>query len=264
MKKDNKYTLGLDIGSTTSKAIILDKKKNIVFFKIIDSGSDLEKSAIKLYKICLSLLGTGTNGACPLLTVISTGYGRYKVPFATKQITEITAHGIGTKYLFPKTKTIIDLGGQDSKIIKLNKDGQTIDFIMNDKCAAGCGRFLETMAKKLKTPLSSFEKLAKNSKKNLNINSTCTVFAESEIISHLAKGEKKDNIIKGIHTNLISKIINMGNYIGFEEEVILTGGVAKNIHLKHLLQKTLKKKVKSPKEPQITAALGAALYKFKS
>lgn len=259
---NNKYTLGLDIGSTTSKAVVLDNKKNVIFFDIIDSGNDLKKSAEKLLQNALKKSCT-----VKFKSIISTGYGRHNVSFSNKKITEITAHGIGSKFLFPKVKTIIDVGGQDSKIIKLNKNGHVIDFIMNDKCSAGCGRFFESCAKKLKIPLSQFEKLPKKSQKNIKLSSTCTVFAESEIVSHLAKGEKKEDIIKSLMTNLINKIISLGSSLGFEDDIVFTGGVAKNKLLKTFFQKHLNKKIKSPKEPQLTAALGAALYgsnKFKA
>ena len=191
---------------------------------------------------------------------MATGYGRHlaRTQFDCPIITEIKAYAIGAHFLFPQCRTVIDVGGQDSKVIRLT-DGKVNDFEMNDRCAAGTGRFLEVMAHTLGYSLDNLGQSALKADRSVTINSMCTVFAESEVVSLLARGEKPQNIALGLHESIISRILSMMGRIGCEDEVIFAGGVAKNPCVVALLEKKLATKINVPSEPQIVGAIGAAL-----
>ncbi len=193
---------------------------------------------------------------------MATGYGRLNIPFATKNITEISCHARGVVHYFPDIKTVIDIGGQDSKVIKLDSKGNPIDFLMNDKCAAGTGRFLEVMAKALDIDIRDFAEIFAKTSQKVDISSTCTVFAESEIVSLIGHGVAKNNIVKGLVYSITGRIISMVERVGLEEPVCMTGGVAKNLAVVSALEERLNLKIKVPEEPQITGALGAALLGY--
>jgi predicted CoA-substrate-specific enzyme activase len=182
------------------------------------------------------------------------------VPFAHKRITEITCHGRGAHELNTETRTIIDIGGQDTKAIQLSAEGAVLDFVMNDKCAAGTGRFLEVMAKTLETDLSQMGPLGLQFNKIVNISSVCTVFAESEVVSLIAKGEAKEDIINGLHDSISERVISLAKRVHKGGLITMTGGVAKNPGVVHSLEKLLDTKLYIPEEPQIVGALGAALF----
>ncbi|MFV2015136.1 MAG: acyl-CoA dehydratase activase, partial [Candidatus Heimdallarchaeota archaeon] len=192
---------------------------------------------------------------------VSTGYSRKNVDFSSQQITEITCQGKGIFFLFPNARTIIDIGGQDSKAIKIDDKGNMIDFEMNDKCSAGTGRFLEVIANSLEVPLETMSSLS--SKDYVPISSTCTVFAESEVVSRIAEGADRNSIIGGIHQSIASKILSLVGRVEIEPEVIITGGVAKNSAVVDAIAEKIGLNVKVPKQPQITGALGAALIAIK-
>jgi predicted CoA-substrate-specific enzyme activase len=239
---------GLDIGSRTIKLVLLENGA-ICDFQIIDTGHDpLLHSQELLSK-------------CEVDTIVATGYGRYlaKTHFANSIITEIKAYAIGAHYLFPKCRTIIDVGGQDSKVIRVDERGRTEDFEMNDRCAAGTGKFLEVMAKTLDFKVEEFGDQALKAKHPVNISSTCTVFSESEVISLIANGEDRKNIALGVHQAIVNRLAAMANKIGLKEDVVFAGGVAKNNCIASLLEKETGVKLFIPEEPQIVGALGAAL-----
>ena len=191
--------------------------------------------------------------------VISTGYGRHGVPFANKAVTEIICHAQGAHFLLPATRTIIDIGGQDSKAIGLDEKGTVINFVMNDKCAAGTGRFLEVMAQVLGVTIEELGPIALTSKNPCQISSTCTIFAESEMVSLRAEGKSRQDLIAGIVRAVSSRVAVMGKTVGFKREVVFTGGVAKNVGVKKALQEEIKMEIVVPEEPQTMGALGAAL-----
>jgi len=193
-----------------------------------------------------------------LAYVVATGYGRINVPFADKQVTEITCHAKGIYSLLPTAETIVDIGGQDSKCIKL-KDGKVISFVMNDKCAAGTGRFLEVIAGALGVPLEKLGELSLSAGKAAVISNTCTVFAEQEVTSQLANGETVANLIAGIHEAIAVRIYSMANKLKISQNVVITGGGAKNIGLVRALEEKFGCPVLVPPEPLLTGAIGAAI-----
>jgi predicted CoA-substrate-specific enzyme activase len=246
---------GLDIGSLTIKVVILEDKE-IKDFTIMSTAAGINK----LTRDCLEMtLKKSGNNFKDLSAIVATGYGRINIPFACKSITEITCHALGANWLNPDTRTVIDIGGQDSKVISVDKSGQVVDFVMNDKCAAGTGRFLEVMAQALGIKTEELGAESLKSRKKISISSMCTVFAESEVISLIAEGCAKEDIIRGLHEAISNRICSMANRLRLENIITLTGGVAKNIGMVYSLKKRLKAKVYVPYEPQIVGALGAAI-----
>ncbi|MBC7194532.1 MAG: 2-hydroxyglutaryl-CoA dehydratase, partial [Caldisericia bacterium] len=196
--------------------------------------------------------------------ILATGYGRISVDFTDLTKTEISCHAKGAKFLFPKTKTIIDIGGQDSKAIKLANNGNVLDFVMNDKCAAGTGRFLEVMSHALQIELKDFGSLHQKSKNLIEISSICTVFAESEIISLIHEGVSKEDIVKGLNYSVARRAVTLLKRVNYEEEITMTGGVAKNSGVVSALEDLLKLKINIPENPQIIGAVGAAIFAIES
>ncbi|MBM3700533.1 MAG: 2-hydroxyglutaryl-CoA dehydratase [Actinobacteria bacterium] len=253
------FTCGIDVGSVSAEAVILDKnndKKKICAYIIAPTGGDSKEAALSVFNSALKKAGLQQQ---QIESVVATGYGRQNIPFANKNITEITCHARGVVDFFPQTRTVIDIGGQDSKVIKLDAGGNPLDFLMNDKCAAGTGRFLEVMSKALDINLENFSEIFKKTKDKVDISSTCTVFAESEIVSLIGHGADKNKIIKGLVYSITNRIISMVERIGLEEPVCMTGGVAKNMAVVEALSEKLEVKIYVPSEPQITGALGAAI-----
>jgi predicted CoA-substrate-specific enzyme activase len=249
------YTCGIDVGSVSTEAVILDGKDDrILSYAIAPTGSSSKTAAENAFK---DTLGKANLKSKDIKAIIATGYGRINIPFADKNITEISCHARGATSIFSDLKTVIDIGGQDSKVIKL-KNGSPVDFLMNDKCAAGTGRFLEVMAKAMEIDLEHFAPIFIKTDEKVDITSTCTVFAESEIVSLIGQGVDKDKIIKGLIYSIANRITSMVERIGLEEPVCMTGGVAKNLGVVRALEEKLGVKIKIPDEPQITGALGAA------
>ncbi|MFZ3107097.1 MAG: acyl-CoA dehydratase activase [Candidatus Hydromicrobium sp.] len=249
------YTCGIDVGSVSTKVVILGKKDNkIASYVIAATGSDGKNAAIKALDDSLKKAGLTDN---EIEATAATGYGRINISFADQNITEISCHARGAISLFPDLKTVIDIGGQDSKVIKL-KDGKPIDFLMNDKCAAGTGRFLEVMARAMEINIEQFAPIFIKTNDKVDITSTCTVFAESEIVSLIGQGVNKNKIIKGLIYSIADKITSMVGRVGLDEPVCMTGGVAKNLGVVKALEENLGIKIIIPDEPQITGALGAA------
>lgn len=249
------YSLGLDIGSITAKAVILDIEDNrIVGNLVMPSGYNTNETAKKLVD---QLLEETKLNIEDIGYTVSTGYSRKNVDFSSQQVTEITCQAKGIFFLFPKARTIIDIGGQDSKAIKIDNNGNMVDFEMNDKCSAGTGRFLEVMANSLEVPLETMSSLS--SKEYVSISSTCTVFAESEVVSRIAEGADRNLIIGGIHQSIASKILSLVGRVDIEPDVIVTGGVAKNSAVVDAISEKIGYDVSVPDIPQLTGALGAAL-----
>lgn len=250
------YFVGIDCGSVATKAVLLDEKRKICGSASVRTGATLRKAYEYVFdKVCEE----ATVKKNDIKRIIATGYGRKKVALADDRVTEITAHAHGARQLYPQVSLIIDIGGQDTKAIILNKQGVVKDFVMNDKCAAGTGRFLEVMAHILDVPIEGFGSFALTFGQKLTINSTCTVFAESEVISLISREHAREDIAYAIHESVINRIIALVKKLRFHEDVFLSGGVSYNIAIQHLLEQRLKRSVFVPKNPQIIGALGAAL-----
>jgi predicted CoA-substrate-specific enzyme activase len=247
---------GIDLGSLCTKAVIADIKGNILSYNIIRSGAVYAGAAENSFEQALKGAKLKPED---ISYIISTGYGRARVPFANTQVTEITCHARATRQLFPQVRTVIDIGGQDSKVIYLNEDGQVTNFVMNDKCAAGTGRFLEVMAEALEITLEEMGEIWLNSQKQVEVSSVCTVFAESEVISLIAMGQEKADIVAAIFQAIARRIAGLAGQLGIRERVAMTGGVAKNKGVVHALGKRLGTHLLIPQEPQIIGAWGAAL-----
>ncbi|MBI2472009.1 MAG: 2-hydroxyacyl-CoA dehydratase [Planctomycetes bacterium] len=250
------YTIGIDIGSMSTNGVLLNEKKEILSSIIIPTGASSKKAADKTFQ---QILTEHKLTEKDIDYIVATGYGRIKVPFANEVVTEITCHAKGANYYFPKARTIIDIGGQDSKVIKVDANGNVLDFVMNDKCAAGTGRFLEVMARTLEIDLEEMGPISLNGKNSVSVSSLCTVFAESEVVSLIGADHKTADICKGLHLSIAKRITAQLKRIGLEEEIVMTGGVAKNIGVVAELESSLDCKIKISEEPQINGALGAAL-----
>jgi predicted CoA-substrate-specific enzyme activase len=250
------YFAGIDVGSLSADTVILDDQRRIVSYDISPTGANSKVAGAVSFRQALDRAGISANRiACS----VSTGYGRVSLEFADKAVTEITCHGRGAFHLFPDTRTIVDIGGQDSKVIKLGAGGKVTDFSMNDKCAAGTGRFLEVMAKALEVDLEEMGPLSMKSTEFIAISSMCTVFAESEVISLVARAKPKEDIINGIHKAICNRIASLMDRVGTEAEVTMTGGVAKNSGIVESIGAKVGGRINVPEEPQIVGALGAAL-----
>ena len=249
------YFLGIDIGAVSAKGVIVRDKK-VLSRAVLDTGSNVKRAADAVLK---SLLKEAHITINDVRMTVATGYGRSSVPFADTKMTEITCHARGVTYLIPEARTIIDVGGQDSKAIRVDEQGTVCDFVVNDKCAAGTGRFLEVMAKALELKSDDLGSIALSSENPATISSVCTVFAESEIVSLRGEGKKREDIVAGIHGAIASRIYSMIMQIGCEDPVVLTGGVARNEGLVRALENEMQRSVKVPEHPQLTGALGAAL-----
>jgi (R)-2-hydroxyacyl-CoA dehydratese activating ATPase len=247
---------GIDIGSTMTKVVIVDHNETILASVIGPTGAEHRHLGLRLADECIKKAGLVFE---QLEFIVATGYGRINVPFADKQVTEITCHGRGIRALFPAARTILDVGGQDSKGIKLNAEGKVVNFIMNDKCAAGTGRFLEVIAETLGVRLQDMGALSLTAKKSVAISSICTVFAEHEVTSRLAEGAAIPDIIAGLHAAIAGRAVGLLRNLGIEKEAAFTGGGAKNIGLVRAVEERVGFPVCVAPEPLLTGALGAAL-----
>jgi len=248
------YTLGIDIGSISTKAAIMTEK-GLVHTKVMMTGYNAEMAASRIYTDVLAEAGLAPSS---IGRVVATGYGRKSCSQADKTYTEIMCHAAGARYLRPDVRGIIDIGGQDSKAILLDERGKVVNFVMNDKCAAGTGRFLEVMARALEVDLDAFGNLSLQSRNPSKISSLCTVFAESEVISLISKGENRENIIAGIHEAIISRVLAMAKRIGLSGLIMMTGGVAKNVGVVRALEAALGYEIVVSEHAQVNGAIGAA------
>ncbi len=248
-------TAGIDIGSITAKAAVLSDGR-LLGSKVAFTGYNARQAGESIFE---SLLTDLEMEASSIERIVSTGYGRNSVAFADKAVTEIICHGAGAYYLNPAVRSIIDVGGQDSKVLAINPDGTVKDFSMNDKCAAGTGRFLEVMARALEADLDDFGSLSLRSDNPSKISSICTVFAESEVISLIAKGENREDIIAGIHESVALRISSMARRVGVREPVMMTGGVGRNIGVVRALERALDVPIEVSEYAQVNGAIGAAV-----
>jgi predicted CoA-substrate-specific enzyme activase len=249
---------GVDIGSTTAKALIL-KNGEIIGGLIGPTGTN---PALAGKQIMEKVLDGAHYTSSDVKYIVATGYGRVSAPFANKTVTEITCHGRGARHISPGIRTVIDIGGQDAKVVSLGEDGRVIDFVMNDKCASGTGRFLESAAQLvLDVPLDELGELSSKATNICKISNTCTVFAQTEIVSLLASGESKENVIAGLHSSIANRVIGMAKRVGVKPIIMMTGGVAKNTGVIKALERDLGTEVivTSEIDPQLVGALGAAL-----
>lgn len=250
------YAMGVDVGSASSKAVILDENRKVIAAAVVQSGTGTSGPA-RVMKQIFSDIGLGRDDISRL---VATGYGRMRFEDSDRQLSEITCHARGVCYLIPEGRTIIDIGGQDAKAIRLGKSGEVKQFFMNDKCAAGTGRFLEVMARVLETDLESMAALDAGADHPVSISSTCTVFAESEVISQLSQGSSQKNIIAGVHNSVAAKACGLAYRCGVEDAVVMTGGVARNAGVVRAIGRELGREILVAPNPQTVGALGAALY----
>ncbi len=256
-KDSNAFFAGIDSGSTSTNVVIVDCQGNIISYSVVRTGPKSIDGAKKslneaLYKCNLSKED--------LKYIVSTGYGRGNIPFSQEAVTEITCHAKGVHHLKKDVRTVIDIGGQDSKVIKLDENGNVKDFAMNDKCAAGTGRFLENMCKILDIPIEDIGSHYLKWNKDLTITSMCTVFAESEVVSLIAENQETANIVHGLCKSVSTRVLSLVNRVQKSGEIMMTGGVAKNIGIVKSLEALTDQNIFVPEEPQIVGALGAALF----
>ena len=252
------YTLGIDIGSTTSKCAVLKDGKELVAHSLQTGGLGTGGPEEALAQLWQTSGLTRADMACAFVT----GYGRKNYQGADGEISELTAHALGGRFVFPDLRTVIDIGGQDAKVIALSPSGKMVNFVMNDKCAAGTGRFLDVMARVLEVRVEDLGDLGDKSTKEIGISSTCTVFAESEVISQLAVGTDKCDIIAGIHRSVAGRVSGLCNRVGVRDRVVMTGGVAQNHGIVKALQEQLGHEIHTTPLTQYNGALGAALFAY--
>ena len=248
-------TIGIDVGSITTKAAIA-KDDELIADKVVFTGYNARMAGEQVFESIIGECGINRDS---IDRIISTGYGRNSLEFADRAVTEITCHAAGAYYLDRGVRSVIDIGGQDSKAIAVSDTGSPMDFAMNDKCAAGTGRFLEVMARALEVDLEEFGDVSLKAQQPAPISSLCTVFAESEVISLIAKGEFRENIIAGIHEAIASRVVAMANRVGFSARVMMTGGVAKNTGVVKALEQKIGQKIHVSDKSQLTGAIGAAI-----
>lgn len=254
----NLYTVGIDIGSTACKAVVLKDGKEIAGSAIIQTGTGTSGPG-RVYEEVFAAAGITPGDAS---RTVVTGYGRLTFDKADSQISELSCHAKGVHFLLPGARTIIDIGGQDAKALKLSPAGTLTGFVMNDKCAAGTGRFLDVMAKILEVDVGDLAGLSERSGERISISNVCTVFAESEVISHLAAGRSREDIAAGIHMSVANRVSGLARRVGIEPEVVLTGGVAQNAGVVRAMAEILEMPISPAPIPQLTGALGAALYAY--
>ncbi len=252
--------VGVDIGSLATKSVVLDSDKGVLSYDILRSGFDYRGAAEHSIENSIKQANIKRED---ISFIVSTGYGRAVAMLSTladAEVTEITCHAKGAYRLFPEARTIIDIGGQDSKVISIDETGRVANFVMNDKCAAGTGRFLEVMSSALSVGIEGMGDLIfASSEEKVEISSICTVFAESEVISLFAKGYKKENIAAGIADSIARRITGFVGQVGLKEKVVMSGGVAKNKGVVRSIEERIGTKLLIPEEPQIVGALGAAI-----
>lgn len=255
---DNIYTLGIDIGSTASKCVMLRDGKEIISKSLISVGAGTSGPQRAIAEVLENAGMTRDQMAY----VLATGYGRNSLEgIADHQMSELSCHAKGASFLFPDVHTVIDIGGQDVKVLQI-ENGMMTNFVMNDKCAAGTGRFLDVMARVLEVKVEELGDLAAKSTKDVAISSTCTVFAESEVISQLAMDTDKCDIINGIHHSVAARVAGLAHRVGVRELVVMTGGVAQNSGVVKALEEELGHTIHTSPLTQYNGALGAALFAY--
>jgi predicted CoA-substrate-specific enzyme activase len=249
------YFAGVDIGSTMTKVVLMDKSGNLLSTIKGPTGPEHRQLANEVMRQALEQASLEIDD---ISYIVATGYGRLNVPFADRQITELSCHARGVSSLFPNVRTAIDIGGQDAKCMKI-ANGRLISFVMNDKCAAGTGRFLEVTAATLGIRLEDMGDISLKATKKIQISNLCTIFAQQEVVALLSRGEKLENILAGLHDALANRIAALARRLGIEPDLVLTGGVAKNTGMVRAMKESLGCEMLVPEEPLLTGALGAAI-----
>jgi predicted CoA-substrate-specific enzyme activase len=249
------YFAGVDIGSTMTKVVLMDKSDNLLSSIKGPTGPEHRQLANEVMRQALEQASLQIDD---ISYIVATGYGRLNVPFADRQITELSCHARGVSSLFPNVRTAIDIGGQDAKCMKIG-NGRLINFVMNDKCAAGTGRFLEVTATALGIKLEDMGDISLKATKKIQISSLCTIFAQQEVVALISRREKLENILAGLHDALASRIAALARRLGIEPDLVLTGGVAKNTGMVRAIKESLGCEILIPEEPLLTGALGAAI-----
>ena len=247
--------VGVDVGASRTKVAVLDASKRLVGFAVQKSGTDFAETARSCLEASLQMAGCSE---AAVASAVSTGYGRNNVAFARDTRTEIGCHAKGCYHYFPTALTIIDIGGQDNKVIKLDAAGRRTGFKMNRKCAAGTGAFLEEMAARLDIPLEQMNELATRSTNMVKLGSFCTVFSATEVLENIRHGKKIEDIVKGVFFSVIRRVVEMD---ALTENVVMTGGVvAHNLYIVRMMEELIGRPILVPEKPQLTGAIGAALY----
>ena len=252
-----RFAAGVDVGSTQTKAVMMEESSGIIARAIVDTGANVSKAAENAFRV---LCKEGNVDARDVGFVVGTGYGRYKIAFGNAQMTEISCHARGAHHVFPNTRTVIDMGGQDSKAIRVGASGEVLDFMMNDKCAAGTGRFLANAAEVLGLTLDEIGPLSLQATRPVKITTVCTVFVESDILSYLAQGKKGADILAGVHLAIAKRTVSLARRTEIEPGITVTGGVARNIGMVKALEEILAVPLQVSTDSHFTGAIGAALY----
>lgn len=251
------YAAGIDVGSTQTKAVLIDAARSIVGRTLISTGANVKLAGQRALE---AIIAEAKVPREEVGFVVGTGYGRYKIEAGNAQVTEISCHARGAQMVFPATRTVIDMGGQDTKAIKVGPEGNVVDFCMNDKCAAGTGRFLAGAADALGLPLDQIGEISLKGTKPIRLTSVCTVFVESDIMSYMAQKKKVEDILAGVHQAIAAKTIGLLRRVGVESEVTFTGGVARNQGMVRALEEKLDLKLNVGPDSHFMGALGAALF----
>lgn len=252
-----RFAAGVDVGSTQTKAVIMDEGRRIRARALVPTGANVARAAENGFLQACREAGLEPR---EIGFVVGTGYGRYKIAFGNTQMTEISCHARGAHFVFPKTRTVIDMGGQDTKAISVSESGEVRDFVMNDKCAAGTGRFLSNAADVVGLSLDDIGPLSLKSSQPVRITTVCTVFVESDILSYLTQGKKIEDIMRGVHQAIAKRTVSLARRIAIEPEVTLTGGVARNIGMVRALEEVLGVKLNVSPDSHYMGAIGAALF----
>jgi predicted CoA-substrate-specific enzyme activase len=250
------FVMGVDFGSTTGKAVILDGEGKVVAASVASKGSVSDEGVQLAIAQALEQAGIGIND---IARTVSTGYGRRMLEVADASYTEITCHARGAVAMVPGARLVIDIGGQDSKVIAVDDNGLVAQFAMNDRCAAGTGKFLETLARAVQVPLNDMGPMAMTAKETLTISSMCATFAETEVISLLAEGHSKPDVLGAVHAAIASRTVGLVARVGSRTPIVMTGGVAQNVAAVHHIEQALGVSLVIPPNPQTAGAYGAAL-----
>lgn len=251
---------GVDVGSTQTKAVLLKENGGnplVIARSLVDTGANVRKAAERAFDQCCRETGIS---AADVGFVVGTGYGRYNISFGHAQMTEISCHARGAQFLCPGTRTVIDMGGQDSKAISVGEKGEVLDFVMNDKCAAGTGRFLANAAEVMGITLDDIGPLSLAATRPVKIATVCTVFVESDILSYLAQGKKAEDILAGVHLAIAKRTLSLARRVNIEPEITMTGGVARNQGMVHALEEVVGRELKISPDAQYMGAVGAGLF----
>ncbi len=257
MQASRSYYAGIDAGSTYTKGTLVDDRGRMVATAVDMTGVNIVLATKKVYGLLLQNAGVNESDVA---YVVGTGYGRYRITFGNSQVTEISCHAKGAHNLFPQTHTVLDMGGQDTKAIRINQHGEVVDFTMNDKCAAGTGRFIEGSARALGLALKDVGELSLKSTNAVKVSSTCAVFAETETQEQLAWGNKLEDVLYGIHASMATRAIGLLRRVGIEPDITFTGGVSLNPGMVRALEEQLGKKINHDGKTMFCGSLGAAIF----